>query len=155
MDIKASEIKKLLKLHYSDHGWVFFDELRLGTGYYSHRLKIDVEQRMDGWAMNTWPSSNFLSLAFEIKISRSDFTRELRRPHKRDCAYLVSNEFYFVAPYDLINISEVPDGCGLMIVTKTNSLKTIKKASHRKLEPFDMHFIASILRRVSKDETAQ
>ena len=66
----------------------------------------------------------------------------------------LSNQFYFVCPEDdIIFDHEVPDDCGLYYVTKTSkTLRRIKLAPHRQIEPLPMSFMAMILRRACAAE---
>lgn len=64
--------------------------------------------------------------AYEIKVSRADFLKDNKWP-----AYLpLCNQFYFVAPPNLIDISELPADAGLL-TTAGSRLLTKKKAPHR------------------------
>ena len=88
--MKADEIMLALRRNYvptkQAREWAFFSELRVGTGYatYKHRKgsALSVEQRIDVWAMNLWPSKKFKRIAYEIKVSKSDFKREIEDPKK-------------------------------------------------------------------------
>lgn len=83
--------------------------------------------RLDAWATNrSWSSA--CSFGYEVKVSRSDFLNDRKWPQ-----YLpYCNEFYFVAPQDLIDPSELSAECGLIVVSKTNTrLFTKKKAPRR------------------------
>ncbi len=53
--------------------WAFFDELRAGTGYKNIRKGMNPEQRFDAWAINLYPSKGHMTIAYEVKVSRSDF----------------------------------------------------------------------------------
>ncbi len=139
----ADEIGELLRSKYPAPDWVFFEELRFGTGYGKF-----VDQRIDAWAMHTWPSKNFLKIAFEIKIYRSDFLKELHDPYKRKPALSVSNQFYFIGPRGLMTKHEMPDECGLMEVLPDGSIKTIKAAPERKIAEPSWNFLASLARRI-------
>lgn len=55
-------------------------------------------------------------VALEIKRSRSDFKREIRNYDKTETWASRADEFYFVAPADLIMPDEIPDGLGLIEV---------------------------------------
>jgi len=123
----AGEILALLRARYPADEWIFFQELRIGTGYGG-----DAEQEIDAWAMNTWPSKNFLKIAFEIKIYRSDFLKELHDPAKRQPALSVSNQFYFIGPTGLMSKHETPEECGSMEVSLNGTIKIIKNAPERK-----------------------
>ena len=154
----------------ADH-WVFFEELRVGTGFRDWRTKYEIkqgedgrwqkdlaqgyhpEQRIDAWAMSMWKSEGFRSVAYEIKVSRADFLREISRPAKRVTAMEFSNQFFFVAPLGLIQPSEVPEGCGLLQV-KEERLSMTVKAPHREIAQPTWEFYAALVRTISrkKDE---
>jgi len=70
-------------------------------------------------------------IGYEIKISRQDFLRDNKWPK-----YLgMCNELYFVCPWKIIRIDEVPADCGLMWVSKSGTVVTKKKkAPYRKIE---------------------
>jgi len=71
---------------------------------------------VDGVAFNVWPSKHHIIIAFEIKVSRSDFRAELKDPSKRAAAVKMADEFYFVTPKGMVQPSEIPHECGLMEV---------------------------------------
>ncbi len=139
----ADEIGDLLRARYPAPDWVFFRELRLGTGY-----GRNVDQRIDAWVMHTWPSKGFLKIAFEIKVYRSDFLKELQDPAKRRPALCVSNQFYFVGPKGLMAKYEIPDECGLMEVLADGEIKTAKQAPEREVPEPSWSFLASLARRM-------
>lgn len=119
-------------------------ELRDGTGWSGRG------QRMDAFAMHTWPSRKFHRVGYEIKLSRGDFLGELRQFHKRDWAMSITNEFWFVAPPKVIEVEELPEGCGLLTVTGDgDGLKTARAAVQRKVDDLKMPQIASILRKAA------
>lgn len=147
-EFTAYEIKQFLRSKYPAPNWVFFDELRLGTGYGKN-----VEQRIDAWAMHTWPSKRFLKIAFEIKVHRSDFLKELKAPHKRDAAMYVSNQFYFVAPRNLMSTDEIPQECGYMEILSSGIVKISKVAPIRKAVEPTWSFFAMLARRTQTEKT--
>ena len=126
--------------------WAFFGQLRTATG---NGVWMGDIRTMDGWALNCWPSNGFKSIAFEIKVSKSDFKHELDNPKKREPAMRLSNQFYFVAPRGLIAPMELPDDCGLMVVQE-KKLKILLAAPIREREDLPMEFVASILRDVKR-----
>lgn len=112
--INSDTIKTLLRLRHSDaFQWAFFDEFIPGIGSSSFN-----GTRLDAWAMNVFPSSGYTTIAYEIKVSRGDFLRELKDPNKRQWAMTFTDEFYFVAPRHLISPKELPEGCGLVEVSR-------------------------------------
>lgn len=141
----ADEIGALLRTKYPAEEWIFFEELRFGTGY-----GRNAETEIDAWAMNTWPSKGFLKIAFEIKIYRSDFLKEIQDPNKRKPALSISNQFYFIGPKGLMSKHEMPDECGLMEISPDGAIKTAKTAPERKISEPTWNFIASLARRIQK-----
>jgi hypothetical protein len=96
-------------LHSSRGEWLFFRELRVGTGRRNGNL-----QRLDGFALNSLPHTGMKRVCYEVKISRPDFLCEVRHPLKRRIGMRYSNEFYFVRPGGLVLPDEIPPECGLL-----------------------------------------
>lgn len=70
-----------------------------------------------------------VATGYEIKVSRSDFLHDNKWP-----AYLpLCNQFYFVAPPNIIDPSELSADAGLMVVAGSRLL-TKKKAPHRAIQ---------------------
>ena len=96
-------------MHASPSEWLFFHELRVGTG-----RQNGGAQRLDGFALNTLPHTGMKRICYEVKTTRGDFLTELRQPLKRRIGMRYSNEFYFVTPAALVSAGEVPADCGLV-----------------------------------------
>jgi hypothetical protein len=103
---------------------------------------------LDLFAFNTWPSKRFLKIAYEIKVSRSDFARELGDPLKRTWAVEVADECYFATPSGMIQADEVPEGWGLIEMGKSK-LRIKKRAKQRHVETLPIGFVAMLARRSS------
>jgi hypothetical protein len=151
---RAADVVIALHDHYANSAistyrrrsdWVHFDEVRIGTGFGK-----DAEQRIDFWAMHTLPSQRLRRVAFEVKVSRSDFLAELKQPRKRAVALLWSNEFYFAAPAGLIADAELPPEAGLVEYRRDEfgpRLHPKVDAPWRDTPPASWRFLASLLRR--------
>ncbi len=96
-------------MHASPSEWLFFRELRVGTGH-----RNGGAQRLDGFALNTLPHTAMKRVCYEAKTSRGDFLSELKQPLKRRIGMRYSNEFYFVTPAALVDAGEIPADCGLV-----------------------------------------
>jgi len=96
-------------LHASQSEWLFFRELRVGTGRRNGNL-----QRLDAFALNSLPYTGMKRVCYEVKVSRGDFLAELKHPLKRRIGMRYSNEFYFVTPGGLVKPEEIPPECGLI-----------------------------------------
>lgn len=106
-DWTEQQMLDLLKKRYSPPRYAYFRQFALGTG-------ATAPRRIDAFVMSVWPSDGFARMAFEVKVSRSDFLRELKDERKRKRAATYSNEFYFVAPAGMIAHGELPEGTGLL-----------------------------------------
>lgn len=127
--VDTNDILVYLRNRYKWDGWkkeyVAFEELRMGPA--------GDGQRIDFWVMNCW--GNHGKKAFEIKISRGDFLKEIKKPTKRRCALSVSNQYYFIVPKGLLKVEEIPPECGLIEVWWTNNawdIERINKANEER-----------------------
>lgn len=96
--------------------------------------------RIDIWALRvSW--SRLEAWAFECKVSRSDFRRDVDAGKWRK--YLSTcNRFYWVVPEGLVTKDEVPKGTGLVYVG--GGVKVVARPEIREWKPSWKHF-ASIL----------
>lgn len=136
--IQNRQIIELLRIRHSSPEWATFVELRDGTG-------MRFNHSIDFYAYNLWPSKDYLKIAYEIKISRSDFSKELNNPRKRESAESYSNECYFATQVGLVQTDEIPEGWGLIELI-SNGLRIKKRARQRKVESLPLSFVASLAR---------
>lgn len=106
---KTSIILEALKYKYTSWGRcnILFPELRLGSGY------SDISQRRIDMFMISAEKGNYTT-AFEIKVSRQDFLKDIKNELKQRGARLYSSNFYYVAPKDMIKCEEIPVWAGLL-----------------------------------------
>lgn len=141
---ETRKIIELLKHRHAGSEWATFVELNAGTGSYGG-------QRIDLYAFNMFPSKNYLRVAYEVKVSRADFARELEKPKKREFAEKLANECYFAMPAGMVRPDEIPEGWGLIEAVK-NGLRVKKRAQQRKIGDPPLHFVASMARRSSDSD---
>ncbi len=143
--MKTAEVLTALQARHQLPEWVFVEELRFGVGF---QQRAHNERRIDAWAINCYPS-RMVRIAYEVKVSRGDFLKELKQPRKRAAALRVSNEFYFAAPAGLIKPEEIPDPCGLIEVAGGSWENAVVKlrAPWRDVPPPTWAFMASTMRR--------
>ena len=96
-------------MHSSRSEWLFLRELRVGTG-----RRNGNAQRLDAFALNALPYTGMKRVCYEVKTARGDFLAELKHPLKRRIGMRYSNEFYFVTPAHLVEVTEIPAECGLI-----------------------------------------
>ncbi|MFD2168488.1 hypothetical protein [Tumebacillus lipolyticus] len=157
--MNAKQIIEALRQRHSQENagvkeWAFFEELRVTTGlnplstrHRDYRLDKSKAQRIDAWVINCYPSKNFLRVAYEVKVSRSDFLHEIKHQEKRQQALALSNQYFFVVPKGLVKPEEVPEECGLIYVDGNQRARVVKQAPMRETAPPDWGFLCSIARR--------
>jgi len=130
-----------LKLRYPrERGWLVFTEVTFAHPKHKNSRRIDV------LLFNYYYSKNYLRIACEIKRARSNFLQELREPEKRVPVMKMVNEFYYVAPKDLIKPEEIPDDCGLIEVDDNGVCRVKVKAPFLGDPPPNWYLIGTILR---------
>lgn len=133
----------LLRERHPAPEWATFKEVPDSAGF-------EGQGRIDFFAFNTYPSKRFLRVAYEVKISRADFARELREPGKRGRAEQLANECWFVMPAGMVKPDEIPEGWGLLEVTTSNELRVKKQAQYTNVLEPPLGFVALMLRRSSE-----
>lgn len=147
-DMTSKELLELLALEWPSPDCAFMPELRAGTGY-------SRDSRVDALAMHLWPSRGLELHGFELKVSRSDWLRELKNPYKADPVKQFCDKWYLVVS-DLKVIKyadELPIGWGLMFA-ENGSIHTMIEAPKLAPVSIDRAFLASIMRRVTKQNTS-
>lgn len=125
--------------------WACFVEMPVSSG--------SGHSRLDFFAMNVWPSEKFRRIAYEIKVSRSDFNKELNQPAKRAPAEKYANECFFVMPVGIAKVDEIPEGWGLIeLYGGKGGLKKKKNAKWREVDDPDLGFISSMIRRTADEK---
>jgi hypothetical protein len=142
---KERAILELLRRRHMPPEWAHWAELRLGTGY-----GRGVEQRWDFAAINLYPSKGLSLVVYEVKVSRSDFLRELSKPKKRAAAEKAATECWFAMPCGTAKVDEIPEGWGLVELTK-GGLRRKKAARQRERPPLGENLVLSIARRSSEE----
>ena len=140
MNPNAQQLYELIKQRFKPPAWITFSEVSDGTG-------VNIARYADAIAMSIWPSRGYDLNGFEIKVSRSDWLKELNDPSKSWPIQRFCNAWWVVAANeDIVKDGELPKTWGLM-VPKGGKLKVVSKAPALKPERMDRAFVASILRR--------
>jgi len=143
-----SVLKELSKQHPPD-AWLFAAEVHTATGYKApHNGGNGGIRSIDAFAMALWRSKDFERVAYEIKVNRSDWLRELKEPAKRSQAFYLSHRFYYVFIPGVFKPEDYQRHlleCGILEVHE-NLILTIHKAFKHEAFPMPESFIASLLR---------
>lgn len=111
---------------------------------------FDAKRTADFVAMDLWPSSGLALHGHEIKVSRSDWLRELKDPAKAEEFTPYMNHWWVTVPDEqMIHAGELPDGWGLLAMHGEN-LTVIRKAPHREALPMPPTRLAALLRAVAQ-----
>lgn len=146
-DAKKTEIilKELMsKYERNGRSNVIFPELRLGSGY------SDIAQRRIDMFMISSEKGNYTT-AFEIKVSRGDFLRDIKDEAKQRGARLYSSNFYYVAPKGMLNPEEIPMWAGLMeydFESKQFNTRIVAPLQSRNTPSWSL--VCSLVRRVNE-----
>jgi hypothetical protein len=120
-----------LRARYSvNHGngpeWVFMEHVADQTGF--------ANRRIDGMAVHLWRSRHHEVHAFEVKVSRGDFRRELADMSKSEVWTSWVEHFWIVAPHGVLTKADIPDQWGLL-VTRGSGLAVAKRAPRLRPKP--------------------
>lgn len=131
--------------------WAFVTHVRNAAGF-------DASRTVDAIAMALWPSRGLVLNGFEVKVSRSDWLRELKKPAKAEqFARLVDFWWLAVADDKVVQDGELPEGWGLLVargsklfcVREAKALHDLTPVNRREAalpEAFGRSFLASMLR---------
>lgn len=85
----------------------------------------------------------------EIKVSRSDWLRELADPTKADAWKRYCDRWWLVAPPGVGRPEELPDGWGLLVPSRNGTLRTVVHAPLLDPEPMPTRVRAQVMRAVA------
>jgi hypothetical protein len=131
----------ILAKEYPSPDMAFIREMRAGTGWSN-------PSRADAIAMHLWPSKGLELVGYEVKVSRSDWLRELKQPEK---AYIKKfcDRWYLIVPYrDIVKLEELPDDWGLKVV-EDGAIRIVVEAEQLYPRPLNRDFVASLMRRAT------
>lgn len=91
-----------------------------GSGEYAFLTHVrndggfSATRTFDGVAVSLWPSRGYAIDVFEVKVSRSDWMRELKDPAKSEAAWEIGDRFWICATAGIVDPAELPHGWGLI-----------------------------------------
>lgn len=146
--LTAKDIQRELRTFYgSGNATAIAFEVSAGTGRHAAR-------RVDAVVMDLWPSRGLILHAIEIKVSRSDFKREIKDGAKAEEIAQHCDLFSIAAPVGLLKEEEVPAAWGLIEIGGEIVVKFAKRPAVTKARPVDRLFMASMLRAYGKGPAA-
>ncbi len=82
----------------------------------------------------------------EVKISRADFLADVALTDKRAGYAKVAEVVYYAAPAGMIEASEVPSDCGLLVEVEIGKFEIAKQPKRRPVSLTTHHFMNLILK---------
>lgn len=143
--VTAADIKLALRRTYAQPEWALLFEVGDATGGRHTRFA-------DALAMSLWPSRGLTLTGMEIKVSRSDWTKERANPEKAEAIAAYCDYWQLVTgPKVVVDPSEIPPSWGWLefngerFVTRQTPTRTDAKQISRP-------FLAALLRRAHKTD---
>lgn len=135
----SAHVRAALSLRYppSEHALLF--EVPNGTGG-NGRVFADAV------AFGLWPSHGHLVEGVEIKVTRSDFLSEMKKPLKSQPVFQYCDRWWLACPKGMVSPDELPPTWGLLELCG-DVLRQKVKAPKLSPESMPRTFIAGLLRR--------
>ena len=143
--MKASDVIDRLRIRFAPPRHALFVEVGNATGF-------DANRHLDALAVGLWPSEGMLVEGIEIKVSRSDWLRELKQPAKAGAIARFCDRFWAaVSDAKIVRDGELPTGWGLLVCTDDAcGVRVRVQAESLIAEPLSRTFIAAIARAAHK-----
>lgn len=138
--MKTADVKAALRARFVAPEWAIFFEVGDGTGGNQRRWA-------DAVAMNMWPSRGLEIHGFEIKVSRSDWLRELKDPAKSAKVQQYCDRWWIITPKGIIKPGELPPTWGHYEVSEAGVIRQVVAAPQLEAVPVTRPFVAAMLRR--------
>ena len=146
--LTASSIREALRGVFPSPEWLLGFEVRNGAGF-------DANRSIDAQAINTWPSRGMEIVAIEIKVSRSDFQREMKDPSKAESGAAYADRIALATPKGLVAPEELPKGWGLIEVNGDGKGRWKVKATPKDAKTPDRALLVTMMRAISGDIEAE
>lgn len=146
VQLTAVEVADYLeRTRYGGDQWVVFREVRNATGFAKK-----TERYADMLAVSVWPSRGIYLEGLEIKVSRSDWLKELRNPQKADAFFDYCRHWFVAAPKGVVEKSEVPAAWGFIELTAKRHRTVKQPRENPNPKPLDLLLFASLVRHLKK-----
>lgn len=146
----ARLVIEALRELYPEPAYAFLEQVADATGARHHRWA-------DALVMGLWPSRGLGLTGIEVKVSRTDWLRELKDPAKAETiARFCDHWFVAVGNEDIVRDGELPENWGLLVPANTKARIAVKKAAGvLNPQPVTRDFLAAILRQASRLQSGQ
>lgn len=144
----SAQMRVMLRERHPTNEWALMFEVGNSTGFGQRRWA-------DAVAVHLWPSKGNAVHGMEIKVSRSDWAREIANPLKAEEIEQYCDFWWLVAPKGVVRLEELPTGWGLMEASGGHLRAVVKPVQRREIAPLTRGFVAAMLRRASGADEAE
>jgi hypothetical protein len=138
--MRTADVNAALRARFCAPEWALFFEVGDATGA-QHRRWADAV------AMNLYPSRGLEIHGFEVKVSRSDWTKELKTPEKSAPVQQYCDRWWIVTPAGIVKEGELPPTWGHYEVSEAGKIRQVVAAPKLESIPVSRAFVASVMRR--------
>jgi|ERR1041384_351905 hypothetical protein len=140
--VTADELRALLRRKYPADQYAMLYEVRDAAGH-------GASNSADVLMIGLWPSRGCMLEGMEIKVSRSDWLRELKKPAKAEAFVPYCDRWWIVtASPDIVKPEELPKTWGLMTM-RGRGLTVAVQAPTLTPKPVDRSLLAAMLKRAT------
>lgn len=143
--MNAEDVMDSIQKKWESPAFVWLSQVSNATGWKGNRYA-------DGLAVSVWPSRGLYAMGFEIKVSRSDWLRELKQPKKSEEIQSYCRHWWIAAPKGVVQKPELPPTWGLVEVSESGKAKIAHQAPELTPEQPGWPFICAVLRRAAEAE---
>lgn len=142
--MNTAELKQLVAKRFSAPEYGLLWEVGNATGFGCNR-------HCDGLAMSLWPSRGLHLIGLELKVSRTDWLKELKNPAKAESIAQYCDRWYLITgEVGIVREGELPNPWGLIVVDSKGKLKDVTPAPSLLPKPVPREFLAAIFRRATE-----
>jgi hypothetical protein len=124
--------------------YVLAEHVRSAAGF-------DASRVADMLVMDLWPSSGHAIHGHEVKVSRSDWLRELADPTKAAAFMPYCTLWWLVVPdAAIVRRDELPPGWGVLAPDRFGRLGILHRAPKREPQPMPTTMLAAFARAIAK-----
>lgn len=148
--LKTHDVMELLRVRFDrQSGYAMLENVANGVGNGANGRR----RFADALAMEQWGKSDHLLHGFEVKVSRTDWLKELKDETKADSVYRYCDKWWVVVgDAKLVKDGELPSGWGLLAPRGGGLVTLVEAARQKDVVVHDRAFVASIFRRAREQQ---
>jgi hypothetical protein len=144
-----AEVLDVLALRYGQRSgngpaWAFVPHVRNGAGW-GGSTGYGGLRTCNALALSMYTSTGFALIGHEVKVSRSDWLRELKDPSKAGAFRRYCERWWLVAPDGVADPGEMPAGWGLLVVKNGRARQRVA-APKLEAEPLPRGMVVALTR---------